>query len=234
MTRRQRSRQQVLVALRRIEDGATSRHVQPFVAVGYEEIRVCGGEVEANHSDALRAIDEADYPELFACLDQSFPWEDETGTRRDYVEDGRAGAFALRFELFDGVAELGQDLVVFKWVFQLDLMSRYLAAMVVNEIVSRLAAGLVHRREGDDDIPAVVVPDNIAQDGVHALGSIPDEDYGFDGRIHYLRDSGSRFIQEPRVLIANEPVRASLALVLILPELGVDSFWERAERAWPR
>ena len=110
--RGQCARDEMLVAQRDMEQGATAWNMQPFVTVGDEKVRLCGLEIDVDHTNALGAIDKAEDVEITAGSDHPLPGENDAGVGRDGIKHGHLGSLAVRLELLDGFAEDVDDFVI--------------------------------------------------------------------------------------------------------------------------
>ena len=114
------------------------------------------------------------------------------------------------------------DLIVFAGIGEGDLPALDLSVGCFDYIVDRLATACVDGVEVEDLVLAVIVPDDVAQDGVDAQGSVGDKDDRVEGRVEKGCDGCAGLVEDVVLLVANEGVRTGFGSVLVGTEFGLD------------
>ena len=102
----------MLIADWNVEECATSRSVQPFVAIADEEVWIESGEVERDLANTMGSINTREDPFLAAYVGQSFERPTNAGLRGNGVENGELGFLVCLPDLSQDSFKVAADVMI--------------------------------------------------------------------------------------------------------------------------
>lgn len=153
------------------------------MAVGNQEVGLEEREVEGNVADSVGTVDHGQDGVGGADAEELLVWHTDAGDGGDCVEDCESWSLPLCFRGRNGFLK-GSDVrgVAQRISNHFDLPSHHLPGGL-RDVSHGVTAGGVDGGEIQDFIFAVIIPDNISENGVYAGSGVGDEYAGVDRNI---------------------------------------------------